>query len=132
MCWSAPGWVSAEVTDSIHVVYHLADGLPQASRALRQIRNHLRADPTAKIVVVAHANGIDFLLKDAVDAGKYPYELLVQPLAAEGVEFRVCQNTLDSRLITREKLLEEAAVVPSGVAEIARLQAREGYAYLRP
>jgi len=28
--------------------------------------------------------------------------------------------------------LLETQVVPSGVAEVARLQAREGYVYLRP
>ena len=53
-------------------------------------------------------------------------------LAAEGVEFRVCQNTLGSRLIKREQLLEDAKLVPSGVAELARLQARDGYAYIKP
>ncbi len=123
---------AAESASRTNVVYHLSEGLPQASRALRQIRNHLRADANTKIVVVALANGVDFLLLDAVDAGNYPYELLVQPLAAEGVEFRVCQNTLDSRLIKREQLLEDAKLVPSGVAELARLQARDGYAYIKP
>jgi len=34
----------------IKVVYHLSEGIPQASRAIGNIRNHLAADPTAKIV----------------------------------------------------------------------------------
>jgi hypothetical protein len=50
----------------------------------------------------------------------------------QGVEFRVCEFTLQSRSIDKAKLLPEAKVVPSGVAEIARLQARERYAYIRP
>lgn len=124
--------VAAADPARIQVVYHLADGLPQASRALRQIRNHLKAAPDTRIVVVAHGAGIDFLLQEAVDDGKYPYALLVEPLAADGVEFRVCRNTLDARLIPRERLLEQVTVVPSGVAEIAALQAREGFVYLRP
>jgi intracellular sulfur oxidation DsrE/DsrF family protein len=49
----------------IKVVYHLSEGIPQASRAIGNIRNHLAADPTAKIVVVTHGLGIDFLLDGA-------------------------------------------------------------------
>ena len=41
----------------VKVVYHLSEGIPQASRALGNIRNHLAADPTAKIVVVSHGAG---------------------------------------------------------------------------
>ncbi|MGB9578400.1 MAG: hypothetical protein ACPL3S_03945, partial [Halothiobacillaceae bacterium] len=36
-----------------------------ASAALRNIKNHLDASPAARIVVVTHGQGIDFLLKDA-------------------------------------------------------------------
>jgi len=48
------------------------------------------------------------------------------------VEFRVCNNTLVSRKIDAAKVAMEAKIVPSGVAEVARLQAREGFVYLRP
>ncbi|MGD9603275.1 MAG: DsrE family protein [Gammaproteobacteria bacterium] len=116
----------------VRVVYHVADGLPQATRALRQLKNHRRADPAVQIVVVALSDGIDFLLQDAVDDGNYPYALLVEPLAAEGVQFRVCRNTLDARLIERSRVLDGVEIVPSGIAEIARLQAHEGYVYVRP
>jgi intracellular sulfur oxidation DsrE/DsrF family protein len=37
-----------------------------------------------------------------------------------------------SRKIPNEKVVLEAKIVPSGVAETARLQAREGFVYLRP
>ena len=53
-------------------------------------------------------------------------------LSAKGVGFFVCNNTLVSRNIDASKVAMEAKVVPSGVAEVARLQAREGYVYLRP
>ncbi len=42
------------------VVYHLSEGIPQATRAIGNIRNHLAADPDVKIVVVTHGAGIDF------------------------------------------------------------------------
>ncbi len=116
----------------IKVVYHLVDGIPQASRAIGNIRNHLAADPTTKIVVVAHGAGIDFLLEGANNANGQSFSSSVSDLVAKGVDFRVCNNTLTARNISPDKVLMEAKVVPAGVAEVARLQAREGYVYLRP
>jgi len=116
----------------VKVVYHLSEGIPQASRALGNIRNHLAADPTAKIVVVSHGAGIDFMLDGANNTQGQPFAGSVSDLANKGVEFRVCNNTLVSRKISADKLLMEAKVVPSGVAEVARLQAKEGFVYLHP
>ena len=116
----------------VKVVYHLSEGIPQASRAIGNIRNHLAADPTAKIVVVSHGAGIDFMLDGANNTQGQPFAGSVSDLANKGVEFRVCNNTLVSRKISADKLLMEAKVVPSGVAEVARLQAKEGFVYLRP
>lgn len=116
----------------IKVVYHLSEGIPQASRAINNIRNHLSADPTAKIVVVTHGLGIDFLIDGATNQMEQPFAGGVSDLANKGVEFRVCNNTLVSRKIAADKLVMEAKVVPSGVAEVAKLQAKEGFVYLRP
>jgi intracellular sulfur oxidation DsrE/DsrF family protein len=113
------------------VVYHISHS-DNASAALNNIRNHLAAAPKAKIVVVAHGPGIDFLLEGAKNQTGNPYDVPVQELADRGVEFRVCKNTLDGRKIDKSKLLPEARIVPSGVAEVARLQAEEGYVYLKP
>jgi intracellular sulfur oxidation DsrE/DsrF family protein len=116
----------------IKVVYHLSEGIPQASRAIGNIRNHLNADPTAKIVVVTHGLGIDFLLDGATNQMDQPFAGSVSDLVGKGVEFRVCNNTLVSRKISSDKVQMEAKVVPSGVAEVAKLQAKEGFVYLRP
>jgi intracellular sulfur oxidation DsrE/DsrF family protein len=114
------------------VVYHLNEGLPQASNGLRNIRNHLEVNPKAQIVVVAHALGVDYLMKGKRDASGNPYEVIVQDLKRQGVQFDICEITLRNRKLTRDLFIEEAVYVPSGVAEIARLQQREGFAYLRP
>jgi intracellular sulfur oxidation DsrE/DsrF family protein len=114
------------------VVYHVNDSAAQATAALRNIGNHLEVNPQAKIVVVTHAQGVDFLFEDAKDKGGYPYALTVEQLKRRGVQFNVCEITLRNRKLTRDKFIQEASFVPSGVAEITRLQQREGYAYLRP
>lgn len=116
----------------IKVAYHLNEGIPQASRVIGNIRNHLSADPTVKIVVVAHGAGIDFLLDGAKDKNGNPFDASVQDLVSKGVKFEVCNNTLVSRGIDKSRVIPEGKIVPSGVAEVARLQAREGYVYVRP
>ena len=113
------------------VVYHVNDS-DNATAAMRNIKNHLNAAPDAKIVVVTHSKGIDFLLNGAADKNGNPYEPTVQSLKQRGVDFRVCNNTLKGRKIEASTVLPEASIVPSGVAEIGRMQAKEGYVYLKP
>lgn len=122
----------AAPADPIRVVYHMNQGAEHAPQALRNIRNHLSVDPKAKIVMVSHADGINFLLRDAKDKNGNPFEVTVQDLVSKGVEFRVCEITLKSRSIDRKQLIDEVKFVPSGVAEVSRLQAQEGFVYLKP
>ena len=124
--------VSAAPGDPVKVVYHMNEDVDRAPQALRNVRNHLSVDPKAKIVFVTHAAGINFLMKDAKDKNGNPFEVTVQDLKSKGVEFRVCEITLKSRNIDRSKLIDEVIYVPSGVAEVSRLQIQEGYAYLKP
>lgn len=113
------------------VVYHINDS-SLATIGMNNIKNHLKTAPDAKIVVVTHGKGIDFLLDGAADKDGNPYNIKVEELQAKGVDFRVCNNTLVSRKIDAKTVLPQAKIVPSGVAEIGRLQAKEGYVYLKP
>jgi uncharacterized protein len=117
---------------AVRAVYHFSEGLEQASRGLQYIRNHLEADPNARIVAVTHAAGVDFLMKGAKTAKGNEYRNAIEDLELQGVKFRVCEITLRERGMRRDQFLPEVQFVPSGVAEIARLQSREGVAYLRP
>jgi intracellular sulfur oxidation DsrE/DsrF family protein len=114
------------------VVYHFNEGLVQATNGLRNINNHLEVNPKAKIVVVSHAQGVDFLMKGARDKNGNPYNVAVEDLKARGVTFEVCEITLRNRKLTKAQFIEEVTYVPSGVAEITRKQQREGYSYLKP
>jgi uncharacterized protein len=128
----AGGFSQARAAEPIKVVYHMQDGVDQATRGLANIRNHLRADPEVKIVVVALGDGIGFMLRGSTQRNGRPFDEQVAELALRGVEFRVCNFTLTAHNVPPERLLPEAKIIPSGVAEIARLQAREGYVYLKP
>ncbi len=113
-------------------VYHINEGGDKAVPVLRNVGNHLDAEPKAKIVVVTHGPGIDFLLDGAKDKNGNPYDAMVDTLQARGVEFRVCNNTLVSRKIDKKRVISQATIVPSGVAELVRLQSQEAYAYVKP
>lgn len=124
----------ADLATNVHpdkVVYHINDS-SSATAALRNVGNHLDVNPQAKIVVVTHALGVDFLMEGARDKNGNPYNVAVEALTERGVTFDVCEITLKSRKLERKQFIPEAKFVPSGVAEIAKLQARGGFAYLKP
>ncbi|MEY2804562.1 MAG: hypothetical protein RL657_1898 [Pseudomonadota bacterium] len=116
------------------VVYHIDDAATQATKGLRNIRNHVDVLPDTQIVVVTHANGVDFLMEGAKDA-KNPsidYATLVSALKARGVRFEVCEITLRNRNLKKDQFILDAEFTPSGVARIGSLQFRERYAYVKP
>jgi|1185.fasta_scaffold138358_1 intracellular sulfur oxidation DsrE/DsrF family protein len=123
--------VSARADDIIKTVYHLQDER-LATLAMNNVANHVSAQPGVKIVVVAVSTGVRAFTFGAQDAGGRPYAEWVDQLKAKGVEFRICQNSMNALKLTQKDLIENISTVPSGVAEIARLQAKEGYVYIRP
>lgn len=113
------------------VVYHIDNAEAQAVKGLRNIRNHLDTDPQAKITVVTHANGVDFLMEGAKDPAGGAFAGPVAALAGRGVKFEVCEITLKNRKLTKEQFIQEAGFTPSGVVRLAKLQ-RAGAAYIKP
>lgn len=113
------------------VAYHVNDAKSQALGTLRNIRNHLDTDPTAQILVVTHANGVDFLMEGAKDPNGGDYAATVSALVARGVKFEVCEITLKNRNLKREQFIQEAEFTPSGVVRLTKLQLA-GWAYLKP
>ncbi len=113
------------------VVYHIDDMSLQALKGLRNVRNHLDVDPGAKITVVTHALGVDFLLEGQKDVNGNPFAGLVSALVARGVKFEICEITLKNRNLKKEQFIQEAGFTPSGVVRLAKLQ-KQGAAYIKP
>jgi intracellular sulfur oxidation DsrE/DsrF family protein len=84
------------------------------------------AKSTSPIKTVYHIND------GAADAKGNPYNISVEELQAKGIDFRVCNNTLVGRKIDPKKVLPGATIVPSGVAELGKLQSAEGFVYIKP
>ena len=115
-------------------VYHIDNAEAQATKGLRNVRNHLDVAPDTKIIVVTHANGVDFLMEGAKDKANpnVNYAALVSDLKARGVKFEVCEITLKSRDLNKNQFILDADFTPSGVARIGQLQSREKFAYIKP
>lgn len=113
------------------VVYHIDEASVQALRAVRSIRNHLDTDEKARITVVTHAEGVDFLMTGSKDRNGNEYASLVSALVSRGVRFEVCELTLQQRGLKKDQFILEAEFTPSGVVQIARLQ-HAGAAYIKP
>ena len=114
------------------VVYHFDSGVAQATKGLRNIRNHLDVDPKAKIVAVAHAEGVDFLMEGAKTTNNQEFAALVGDLSSRGVKFEICEITLKNRNLRKDQFILGPAFTPSGVVRIANLQAREQFVYIKP
>jgi len=118
------------------VVYHVnyAGGEDDKAYlgAMRNIQNHIHAvgAENMDLKVVLHGNGIG-LLQSAMVVGNV--QTNVASLRSQNVGFQVCANTLKGKKITLDQLYEvfDEDVVPSGVAELARLQ-QMGYVYIKP
>jgi intracellular sulfur oxidation DsrE/DsrF family protein len=121
--------LAAQAQDT--VIYHIDNAAVQALKGLRNIRNHLDVDPAAKITVVTHADGVDFLMEGMKDRNENSFAATVSALASRGVKFEVCEITLKNRNLKKEQFIQEADFTPSGVVRLAKLQVA-GHAYIKP
>jgi intracellular sulfur oxidation DsrE/DsrF family protein len=113
------------------VVYHFDNAVAQGLKGLRNVRNHIDTDPTAKITVVTHAEGVDMLMEGAKSATGTEYAPLVSALKSRGVTFEICEITIKNRGLKKDQFIQEADFTPSGVVRIAKLQT-QGHAYIKP
>lgn len=128
------------------VVYHINyDNPKKQAGALRNIQNHINAvgAENLDLKVVLHGNGLALLLDpDSLDKLKKfknananeTMTAKIDGLKSQGVEFNVCENTVRGRKVNVDSDLynvDKKDIVPSGVAEVARLQSM-GYSYIKP
>ncbi len=119
------------------VVYHInysgGDKDKLYRGAMRNIQNHINAVGAENIdvKVVLHGNGLG-VLKNA--KSNQSLQGAVASLKSQNVGFHVCNNTLKGRKIDYQTDLFDVYkedIVPSGVAEVSRLQ-QMGYTYIKP
>jgi intracellular sulfur oxidation DsrE/DsrF family protein len=113
-------------TKEHRIVFHLATSDTLAQKALvKQVSNVLEYWNTARIEVVVHNNGINFM---KLEEARFAKEIAA--LKQQGVVFAVCENTMKQRKIEKNQILPSAVFVPVGLAEIV-LRQEEGWSYIK-
>jgi intracellular sulfur oxidation DsrE/DsrF family protein len=133
---TAAGAAPANYYKDQKVVYHNDGGGPDNAtyfrKVLTNLKNHVAAvgKSHVQISVVDHGDGVVLLQMAKTDE---KLAQMIDARKADGVRFLVCQNTLEERKIDWHTLygVTEEDLVPSGVAELARLQLM-GFAYVHP
>jgi intracellular sulfur oxidation DsrE/DsrF family protein len=132
-----PGAFAQQSMPAKHkVVYHInyagGDQGKLYEAAMTNVQNHISAVGADKvdIKVVMHGLGLDMLM-DAKSNDSIRNK--INSLKNQQVSFQVCGIALERRKIDYKNLYDvsEGDIVPSGVAEIAKLQ-HQGYAYIKP
>ncbi|MBE9564403.1 MAG: DsrE family protein, partial [Proteobacteria bacterium] len=128
------------------VVYHINyDNPKKQTGALRNIQNHINAvgAENLDLKVVLHGHGLALLLDpdSLAKLKKFKHAnanetmtAKIDNLKSQGVDFNVCANTVRGRKVDIDSDLynvDKSDIVPSGVAEVAYLQAN-GYSYVKP
>lgn len=125
---------SADYYEAQKFVYHNngkgEDSGKYFKALLKNFANHLDAvgDSRMDIKVVSHGDGVKLFQNPDAELAKS-----IDALRVRNVQFLICRNTLTERKIDWKTLhgVKEADLVPSGVAELVRLQ-QKSYIYVHP
>lgn len=108
------------------IVFQLTDNDEKSHKALNnQLKNLTEGWPDAEFEVVVHSAGINYLQKSKTNSKD-----VIEALAAKGVKFKACENTLRSKSIDKSDILEVAGFVPMGIAEVV-LKQEAGWSYIK-
>ncbi len=116
---------SKDITMS--TVFHYSSGEEEQGHAVANVANLLNDDSTntETVALVANGNGVKLLTTDSTVADK------VNSLVKKGVKFKACSNSMKKLDYAKKDLLSGVEVVPAGVGELTKLQAKKGYAYIK-
>ena len=92
--------------------------------------NNTRKALKGRIVVVTHGPELRVFAKENYEKYQGIVDRMAE-LAAEGVEFRMCNNAMRAAGYSAEHMHGFITVVPAGFPEIAYLQ-RHGFTYVNP
>ena len=110
------------------VVFHISSGSEFEQRLVlnnaSNLMNHYGPDKVA-IEVVAYGPGLRLFFKENVKSKR------IQSLAASGITFSACGNTMRKMGRKKAALIKGIEVVPGGVVRIMELQ-EAGWVYIRP
>ena len=112
------------------VVFHL-DSDTSMNRMLAQVARHHSFNTDIETRVILIGNGVKPALEGAKDVNGGQYSAQMEQLMALGIRIFACEATLNYYNLTEDNLAFGVETIPSGVAALGRLQAREGWGYIK-
>ena len=112
------------------VVFHL-DSETSMNRMLGQVARHQAFNPDIETRVILIGDGVKTAIEGAEDAYGSQYSAQMEQLMASGVRIFACEATLNYYSLTEDDLAFGVETVTSGVAALGRLQADEGWGYIK-
>ena len=108
-------------------VFHFIEGDDYQKHAVANVANLLNdgSTDTETVALVANGVGVKLLTTDSTEAET------VKSLVEKGVTFKACHNSMNKLNYAKSDLLSGVEVVPAGVGELTKLQAKKGYAYIK-
>ena len=115
-----------EQISTIHrVVIQLSSNDVMIQKAtISQLNNILNAFNQIQIELVMNGSGIELVLQEAAMAN------IVELLYHKGIQFLVCQNTLNQKNLDHKSLLSFCKIIPSAMAHLIVRQS-EGWSYIK-
>ena len=129
--FSQPSFLQQHPFARAHVVIQVDQDKPQRwGLVLNNVQNMLdyMGPDKIQIVVVAFGPGLKMLLAHSPETKR------IESIAAEGVEFDACHNTMEAmarKLGHMPALLPQPVIVPAGVIRIVQLE-QHGFGYIKP
>ena len=124
-------WLSHGSDADRHGVAFHVDSNAKMNRILRQVGRHHAANHAMPTRVIHIAEGVKAALDNATDSSGGAYSAQMEQLIAAGVRIFACETTLTSYGLNADDLALGIETIPSGVAELARLQVSHQWAYIK-
>ncbi|AFZ70287.1 hypothetical protein Calag_0525 [Caldisphaera lagunensis DSM 15908] len=100
--------------------------------SLNNIRNFIEEanaeNYTYEIILLANYKAPLLFLKNNINKNTLEF---IKNLKEKGVKVLICEKSMKSLKITKEELIDECEITPSGVFTIAKLE-KLGFAYIKP
>lgn len=129
-CLALSPAIRSAASDEPGVVFQL-DSDTSMNRMLAQVARHHAFNPGIETRVILIGNGVKPALEGAKDANGGQYSAQMEQLMTSGIRVFACEATLNYYNLTEDDLASGVETVPSGVAALGRLQASEGWGYIK-
>jgi len=109
-------------------VFHFSAGTDEQKHAIANVSNLLADDTVSLGDVALVANGAGIRLVSRPDSKQVSG---LKSILGKGVSVYACENSMKAFSLSHADLVSGVEPVPSGVGQLTKLQAGEGYAYIK-